>query len=154
MPKIGDMIKARELGYKGAGYYIWWACINCDKEKWIRHNKKIMREFKCRSCSQKGRFNPNWKGGVTKNSYGYLIYRVPENHKYSCMKNSNNMILLHRLIMAIHLQRPLKDEELVHHINGDITDNRISNLKLMGCKGEHTKLHHKLGWRKTILDKE
>jgi len=116
--------------------------VDCGKEKWIRHSKREMTNFRCRSCSQKRNLNPTWKGGIIKNTDGYLVYRIPENHEFYCMRNSNNVVLLHRLLMAMYLQRPLKNEEIVHHINGDITDNRIENLKLFSSKGEHTRLHH------------
>ena len=46
----------------------------------------------------------------------------------------------HRTIMEQHLGRPLTDDEVVHHINGDTFDNRIENLQLM-TRTEHTRLH-------------
>jgi hypothetical protein len=48
----------------------------------------------------------------------------------------------HRLIMEQYLGRTLKRDEHIHHINRDITDNRIENLQLMSLT-EHTILHHR-----------
>lgn len=46
----------------------------------------------------------------------------------------------HRLVMEENIGHTLSPNELVHHINGDKTDNRIENLKIM-TRSEHMKLH-------------
>jgi hypothetical protein len=49
---------------------------------------------------------------------------------------------LHRLIMENHIGRQLERKEVVHHINGNKSDNRIENLQLMTLS-EHNSLHYK-----------
>jgi len=63
------------------------------------------------------------------NSRGYVI-----------VKHGNAWVREHRLVMSFHLGRKLKKNESVHHINGNKSDNDLSNLELMNTS-LHTKLH-------------
>jgi hypothetical protein len=61
-------------------------------------------------------------------SHGYRYVPVPATLRH--LTNGEPSIAEHRLIMAIHLDRPLRRDEVVHHVNGVKTDNRIDNLEL------------------------
>lgn len=47
----------------------------------------------------------------------------------------------HRVFMELHIGRKLENNEIVHHINGIKTDNRIINLRIMNFR-EHRILHN------------
>jgi hypothetical protein len=68
----------------------------------------------------------------------YRFIKVPH-HPY---KRKDGTLLEHRYIMEQHIGRYLTKDDIVHHINGIVDDNRIENLQLLS-RGEHTSLHNK-----------
>jgi len=108
--------------------------------KGIPRSEETKRKLSELQSREKGN---RWNGGFREHK-GYISFLVPEGCRFSSMKNNKGYIPMHRLIMAAYLQRPLKPEEVVHHINGDIADNRIENLKLFENSAKHTSLHRKL----------
>lgn len=85
----------------------------------------------------------NWRGGrrITQGYVQLMIY--PDNPYYHMGKATLGLgrrILEHRLVMALHIGRPLLQAEHVHHKNGIRDDNRIENLDLMPNPGTHSKL--------------
>jgi HNH endonuclease len=91
---------------------------------------------------QQGEGHHNWKGGriVTDSGYALVLIR-PDDFYYPMaqIKTTNARYCLeHRLVMAKHLGRLLRDDETVHHKDDrDRQNNDISNLQLR--QGKHGK---------------
>jgi hypothetical protein len=87
-----------------------------------------------------GNKHPNWKGGKTQTSDGYVLIKPP-NINYPNQK-AGGYIYEHRYKMEQHLGRYLERFERVHHINGDVSDNRLENLVLCQSQSNHFKKFH------------
>lgn len=57
--------------------------------------------------------------------------------------NNSNQKRKHRITVERYLDRKLRSDEIVHHKNGNIFDNRLCNLQVMSLS-EHIKLHQKM----------
>ncbi|KKQ63525.1 MAG: hypothetical protein US85_C0016G0021 [Candidatus Shapirobacteria bacterium GW2011_GWF1_38_23] len=68
-------------------------------------------------------------------------YKGARNRKgYREISIDGRYYFVHRLVMEEKIGRKLKDNEVVHHMNHDKSDNRIENLMLLE-KVEHLKIH-------------
>ncbi len=146
MHNIGDIERGTNLGYKSCSQnrYIWLACPDCGRERWVMLSRcKSGPTPKCRFCSAKrnaakrdfkGAKNNQWKGGRRYDkSHGYIEIWIPADSPYISMvkgRHGRQSLWEHRLVMAEFLGRPLESWEVVHHLNGIRTDNRIENLAL------------------------
>ena len=107
------------------------------------HKEKLSENHVNVSCNK----NPNWQGGKIFHNLGYVFIHSP-NHPN---KDVRNYVLEHRLVIEKHLGRYLKKSEVVHHIDGNPSNNKISNLKLFPSNKAHTLFHRKLNKRKKWL---
>ena len=134
--KAGDRYRIRDIGldkYRGATLMEWVECPVCRKKHWVKiaHNKPI--NLYCLSCGIS-------KKTATINKQGYEDIWIPSTSPFAGMRNCRGRILVHRLNMAKYLNRSLKTEEVVHHIDHDILNNNVSNLKLFESNGPHLSL--------------
>ena len=86
------------------------------------------------SESQKGAKNARWVGGRSLiNGYVRLNIDYPHPNAYVEYRSGGEVrrwrILEHRLVMSAILGRPLDRWDIIHHKNGDKTDNRPENLE-------------------------
>lgn len=77
------------------------------------------------------------RGKKKRSSSGYILIKDYEHPN----RNSHNDVLEHVYVMSKHLNRPINKNEIIHHIDGDRTNNILSNLYLYKNKSEH-KLGH------------
>jgi hypothetical protein len=97
------------------------------------------RLFRYGSLELKGKFGSNntkWRGGITRDSSGRVMILMPE-HPFS---NGWGYVYRYRSVVEQSIGRFLKPSELVHHVNGDKTDDRIENLVLTN-RSDHQKIH-------------
>jgi len=160
MPQIGEVKQGKDLGYKGLTHrYIWHACVDCGKERWVERANGTPENLRCRNCApaqrgQKGSKSPRWEGGRHKISAGYVrVWLSPDDFFYP-MADIHSYVFEHRLVMAKSLGRCLHIWEIVHHKNGVKDDNKNENLEL-SLRGNHIREHakgYRDGYQKGLAD--
>lgn len=169
MKEVGQIRRGKDIGKKPLNCkFIWHACIDCGKERWVilRWNEPVnvrcstcsnirkghklglsqfgriqtMEERQKRANSLKGRINT---GRIVVN--GYVLVKLFSDNLFHLMTNKQGYVMEHRLVMAKHIGRCLQAWEIVHHKNGLKDDNRFDNLELT-LRGSHHRQHGK-GYR-------
>lgn len=103
-------------------------CPVCGKEFYSTRQK-----FCSQKCAMEYAKRHNSHHAYLEN--GYLVEYKPGYNKRGNAKQ-------HRLVAEKMIGRPLRNNEVVHHINGIKTDNRPENLLVM-TRGEHSAYHRK-----------
>ncbi|NEC17906.1 HNH endonuclease [Streptomyces parvus] len=89
--------------------------------------------------SQPGKSNPNWKGGRTIASNGYVLIKQPGHHRADC----RGYVYEHIVVAEKAIGRPVVKGEQVHHKNHIKTDNRPENLQVKASRAAHAAEHRK-----------
>lgn len=79
--------------------------------------------------------NPKYKGFYLQN--GYKLVKVD----YHPKSNKRGYVSEHRLVIEKNIGRYLKDDEVIHHVNGIRDDNRIENLEIKTNNSTHITEH-------------
>lgn len=109
-------------------------CAQCKQQMPAHLKRQKKRRFCSMDCyyemrrSLLGAKNPNWKGGYIRTD-GYKCIGIGKRKYYE-----------HRLVAEKMLGRPLKNGDIIHHIDGNKSNNAASNLRIL-TQNEHAKLH-------------
>lgn len=115
-------------------------------------NRLIVLGCKLHKGRRFGADTRKWKGGRKKGKGGYVLV-LSKDHPNA---DSQGYVPEHRLVAEQVLGRYLTKEEIVHHIDGNPTNNQPSNLEVFDSNGNHvstTITRHerseaaKSGWR-------
>lgn len=98
-----------------------------------------------------GTQNGRWASDRRITDQGYVAVRVALNHPHGWgsprLKNFRYAYEHHVIAMQI-LKRPLRDDEVVHHKNGQRNDNRPENLEILS-RSSHAREHTSLPGTRT-----
>lgn len=124
------------LGKKRKPFSSEWINNLSKSHKGIKKTPEWRRKI---GLAQKGEKANNWQGGKTEKRKNTTFRWVKRpNHPHA---NGTGFIRRYRDVMEQHIGRFLTSKEVVHHVNGDPSDDRIENLMLFSNNSEHLKFH-------------
>ena len=112
-------------------------CAHCGKPAQSQH---LNPKYCCRACASRaynkvhvGDKRHCWKGGRRLTPEGYVqVYAGVKKH-----------VLEHRAIAERALGHPLPPHAVIHHVDGDESNNAPGNLVICENHAEHVLMHHK-----------
>lgn len=117
-------------------------CAECGRRAFVSNIqlRRGGRHVCSHKCLNRKEYSANWKGGIIKKKHGYINIKVDIGYIGA---DKQGYVLLHRYIIQQKLGRPLRKNEVVHHIDMNPSNNSVDNLMVMN-NSEHLYLHRKL----------
>lgn len=132
-------------------------CDECGHEQWVNYWNIYRKGVHiCRSCSCKNtaktrekkdswnkgkKFTPKHLGSSYINTNGYREIWVGD---HTIPNNAGGYQREHRILKELEIGRSLTDGEIIHHVDGNKINNRLSNLYVCDGHFEHRKIHSQL----------
>ena len=115
------------------------ACDSCGREFERPRRLRYVRTFCSIICSgafHSGNANGFWKPSRTPHADGYALEKAADHRR-----SHNGAVLAHILVAERALGKALPKEAVVHHVNGEPSDNALHNLVICQDQGYHMLLH-------------
>lgn len=109
---------------------------NCREKGWVKGQPL---RFVNRHHVRDGRAKPPVRYGTENNRFNRGLSRQPDG-RWIIVCRDGTLLAYARGVMAAHIGRLLRSDEIVHHENEDNTDDRIENLRIV-TRAEHIEIH-------------
>lgn len=118
-------------------------CLMCGKAQ-VRFRSQVHSErmFCGRACQGAWRSRQtdakaaHWKGG-TRTDRGRVQLLLPWHH----LADAKGYVYRYQIVAELKLRRNLLPEEVVHHVDEDITNDHPDNLRVFANQAEHARFH-------------
>lgn len=120
----------------------------CNNQMMVKYYKKDRKKYCSKKCFYKYRTRP--KGLkykiIVKNKGWFKDGNKPYNfgNETYCLDGGylrSDKGRQHRQIFEKYIGRKLKNTEIIHHVNGKKTDNRLQNLQYFKNTAAHSRIH-------------
>ncbi len=120
-------------------------CLSCatpfdTHASWIRKGGGVYCSRSCAAATRTAARNGNWKGGRSVRRDGRILVIANDRSDGAIHGHTTRYVLEYRLVAERKLGRPLQQNEIVHHLNGNTADNRPENLEIT-TQSRHAAIH-------------
>ena len=137
-----EIAKLRKMHADGVLQDAMWTALGITKRRYLEYRKIL--QLPPREKGFHGDKHPSWKGGRRRQGIYWMLW-MPEHPNATGARGA--YVYEHRIVMERHLGRLLESHEVVHHRNGDGSDNRLENLELTD-QSSHMSEHSRERWQK------